>query len=101
MPDMNTVRRPPSRSARWSEACAKARTALDDLRSALDDLDGVRQEYEAWRDNLPDSLRSSAAGEKLDAVADLTTSPDDLLGDAESAIDEAEGADLPMGFGRD
>ncbi len=77
-----------SRSARWAEACSAALGALE----ALEELRG---EYESWRDNPPENLQNSALGEKLQTVADF---------DFQSAIDtvtEAEGADLPLGFGRD
>lgn len=87
-----------SRPARWSAACAKASVAVNDLREAVDELDSLRQEYEDWRDNLPESLQSSALGEKLEAICDLDFS---ALDDIETAVDEAENADLPRGFGRD
>lgn len=102
-----------SRPKRWEEAVAECRrqydiimTAGDDLASALSDLDGIRQEYEEWRDNLPESLQQSALGEKLDVVVDLdiesaANDPLDNWGDLESLLDEAEGAELPLGFGRD
>lgn len=77
-----------SRSARWAAAASAASTALGEL------LD-VQQEYQDWLDNLPENLQSSALGEKLQAVCDL-----DVQG-AVDVIDDAEGADLPMGFGRD
>ncbi len=80
--------KPKSRSQRWSEAASQAVAALETLKD-------IQSEYEEWRDNLPENLQSSALGEKLDTVCDL---------DLDSALDtaqEAEGADLPQGFGRD
>lgn len=77
-----------SRAARWAAACSAALQGLE----ALSEL---RQEYEDWQGNLPDNLQGSALGEKLGAVVDL---------DIESALEtvkEAEGLDLPQGFGRD
>ncbi len=77
-----------SRATRWAEACSMAVQGLEQLEE-------LRQEYADWRDNLPENLRQSALGETLDAVADL---------DIESALStaqEAEGLDLPQGFGRD
>lgn len=77
-----------SRADRWSAACAAANDALSELRS-------VQEEYEEWRDNLPEGLQNGPTGEKLEAVCDL---------DIESAVDtinEAEEVDLPLGFGRD
>jgi hypothetical protein len=55
----------------------------------------LRDEYQDWRDNLPENLDQSPVAEKLDAILDL-----DFDG-AESFLSDAEGADLPRGFGRD
>lgn len=78
----------PSRAARWSDACA---AALQGLR----DLEDLRTEYEEWRGNLPENLESSTLAEKLDSVVDLDVSS------AVDMVEEAEGMDLPRGFGRD
>jgi len=100
----------PSRATRWVAACQQARDALDsiataqaDLDAAFSDLRDLQGEYQDWKDNLPDSLASSPVGDKLDAVTDLDLEPDTSLdlSDIESALDEAEAADLPLGFGRD
>lgn len=91
----------PSRISRWNDAAGRARAAHDELQAALGELNDVRQEYEDWRDNLPENLQQSGLGEKLNAVADLDLDPDSLLSDVDNAIGEAEGADLPLGFGRD
>lgn len=77
-----------SRVARWSEAAGNAVLALEELLS-------MQSEFEEWRDNLPENLQQSALGEKLDTVCDI-----DLQG-ALDAAQEAESADLPLGFGRD
>ena len=88
-----------SRTARWNDAAAKAEMAASDLRNALEELDGIRQEYEEWRDNLPENLQSSSLSEKLNEVADM-----DLLSgldEVDNSVQEAVNMDLPMGFGRD
>ena len=98
-----------SRQARWERACGDARTALEaveaakaDLETALQDLADVQSEYQDWLDNLPDGLRYSPVGEKLEAVTNIDLDWDgDSLDAASQAIDEAEGADLPLGWGRD
>jgi hypothetical protein len=77
-----------SRADRWNEAVAAAQTALEDLKA-------VQEEYQEWRDNLPENLESSPVAEKLDAVCEL-----DIEG-AISTIDDAGSIDLPRGFGRD
>ena len=99
-----------SRADRWNEAASDARAALDALREQMDTLVAamatlveVQGEYSDWLDNLPDSLRDSPVGEKLQAVVGLSLDLDESssLEEFESAIDEAEGADLPLGWGRD
>lgn len=87
-----------SRPARWADATSRARAAFDDLQGAFEDLASIREEYEEWRDNLPENMQSGALAEKLDAVVGLDF---DVLSEVEGALDEAEGADLPLGFGRD
>lgn len=77
-----------SRSARWADACIAATVALQDLKE-------IQDEYQEWLDNLPENLQASPVSEKLQTVCDL---------DIDGAIDivgEAEGVDLPQGFGRD
>jgi hypothetical protein len=101
----------PSRSERWLAAVAKAQEAfsgLDAIYSAIEnafaDIANVREEYESWKDNLPENLASSVLGEKLEAVCemDFSQDPRDMsVGDIESLLDEAAAADLPLGFGRD
>ncbi len=88
-----------SRPARWAAAVAKLSTGLDDVEAAIEDLRGLQEEYESWKGNLPESLQSSPVGVKLEAVCDLDLSngADDLRG----ICDEAEGMDLPIGFGKD
>jgi len=80
-----------SRTKRWFKAVQTARHALSDLESAFDDLNEIKEEYQEWRDNLPESLESSPVAEKLDTVIDLEF---DLEGDISGTLDEAENADL-------
>jgi hypothetical protein len=100
-----------SRIDRWNEAVSAAQAALaaidaafSDLETALDDLRGVREEYEEWHDGLPENLAQSAVGEKLQAIVDLDITDDpraETYDDLESMLSEAEGMDMPLGFGRD
>jgi len=78
----------PSRIDRWNNAASA-------LSAAANDLLAVQEEYQEWRDNLPENLSSGTLAEKLDEVTAL---------DVQSAVDlgeEAEGLDLPRGFGKD
>ena len=54
---------------------------------AVDQLRTLQAEYEAWRDQMPESLADSKTAELLDGVCDV-----DL-----GALD----VELPRGFGRD
>ena len=86
-PSAPPKRRPKSRPQRWAEAAGNAVAALEELEE-------IRGELESWRDNLPEG-GSEILKEKLDAVCDL-----DIEG-ALSTVQEAEGIDFPLGFGRD
>jgi hypothetical protein len=99
-----------SRTARWLAAVADAHEIASEIESlkgkleeALADVVAVQEEYAEWRDNLPENLQQSALGEKLDAVADMDFDVAENIDiDAVlSALSEADGVDLPLGFGRD
>jgi hypothetical protein len=66
--------RPQSRAQRWM--------------AAVEELQALQQEYQAWLDNLPESLQDSPVGEKLEAICSL---------DLEELVD----IDLPLGWGKD
>jgi soluble cytochrome b562 len=93
-----------SKTARWTQAAQALESAVADARraidSALEELRAVQEEYNQWRDNLPENLQSSALAEKLDTVCELDLDTTDL-DDLENIASEAVGADLPQGFGRD
>ena len=78
----------PTRADRWAEAVGVALTAIQNL------LD-IQYEYQDWYDKLPENLQSSPTGERLESVCDL-----DIDG-AFGTLEEADGVDLPRGFGRD
>jgi hypothetical protein len=81
-------KQPTSRPAQWLAAATAAVEALQVLQE-------LQSEYEDWRSTLPENLQGSALAEKLDAVCDLD------IASALSAAEEAEGLELPLGFGRD
>ena len=62
---------------------------------AIAELQEIQQEYLDWQENLPENLESSPVSDKLTRIVDI-----DLDG-ALDTINEADGADLPLGFGRD
>jgi hypothetical protein len=97
-----------SRAKRWADAAAVLSDSLDametawsDCKAALDDLDGLKSEYQDWLDNLPDSLRGSPVGEKLEAIVAIEFDADMDFSDVQTAAQEAADADLPQGWGRD
>ncbi len=89
-----------SRVDRWASACNKAILARSDLDDALEVLADLRGEFEEWRDAMPDNLHGSPVYEKLDAVCDLDIDRDAVM-EGLDFLDEADGMDLPLGFGRD
>lgn len=100
-----------SRPQRWAEACSNLQTALDaidtqNVEHYADELFALREEYEQWQADLPENLESSPTAEKLEAVVDLDleyigSSITEAIDEARSLCEDAEGVDLPLGFGRD
>ena len=74
----------PKRKARVISRPARLAAAESELQALLD-------EYQAWRDNLPESLKESGLATKLDDAIDKLTEVVEGLADI----------DLPRGFGRD
>lgn len=89
-----------SRAERWQSAVRKAAIARDDIGDALLELADLQSEFEEWRDAMPDNLQGSSTYEKLDAICDLEIDRDAVL-DPLDFLDEADGIDIPIGFGRD
>lgn len=102
-----------SRPKRWEDAIAKAQTELSNMQAAqaafdeaCSELADVKQEYEDWRDNLPENLQNGTLAEKLGEVADLDIDSakdglDSALSEAVDLFETAAGLELPRGFGRD
>ena len=103
----------PTRADRWFAAAARCREEYDKINSAADglaealmELNDIRGEYEDWFDNLPENLQDGPTGQKLAELTNLdiesyANEPLENWGDVDRIISDAEGADLPMGFGRD
>lgn len=81
--------KPESRAARWSRLAGEAVAALEELESMRAD------EFEGWKDSLPENLANSALGEKLETICGID------IGTALETAQECEGAEVPLGFGRD
>jgi uncharacterized protein YukE len=106
-------KRPQSRASRWADAAGDALSALSEIASHLDALEtaagelrAVQEEYEEWKDNLPENLASSPLGDKLEEVCgleieDAAQKIRDAIDEVQSTFEEAENIDLPRGFGRD
>ncbi len=74
---LTKFRRPVDRRSRRQRCLDAARTLLE-----------LREEYQEWFDNLPDSLRESAQADKLAAIC-------------EADIEYLEPLHPPRGYGRD
>lgn len=91
-----------SRRKRFDAALARASSAAVDLRTTLDDLDGLKDEWREWFDNLPENFQQTALGEKLEEISELDTWGFETAADEiEMLVSELEATDLPRGFGRD
>jgi hypothetical protein len=96
-----------SRPARWGRAVKAAKDAIDavevalaNLNAAREELAEIQQEYSDWKDNLPENLSQSALGDKLETVCGIDLESEATL-EGTDWVDEAGGADLPLGFGKD
>jgi hypothetical protein len=103
--------------AKMQELLAPIEGYVQEIGDAFYRLAEVQAEYQDWYDNLPEGLQQGATGEKLEAVTSLDLEPSgefqypevpeiDLsecidLDEYENALGEAEGAELPVGWGRD
>lgn len=90
-----------SRPQRWERAIDRARQdAMDAADGAVSDLLELQQEYQDWRNALPENMECTPTAEKLDDVCDLELGFLDLH-ELADVLDDAEQIDLPRGFGRD
>lgn len=87
-----------SRPKRWAKAVEAARHAFSDVEAAFSDLRDIQEEYQEWRDNIPENLEDSPVVEKLDTVVDIDLEMDSWI---EDTLDEVDNLELPRGFGRD
>lgn len=88
---------------KWAAQFARVTDEFSNVESVRAD------DFESWRDNLPESLQSGATGEKLDAIMDIdldcpgsedVVSHEDLETMGER-VEELREIELPQGFGRD
>jgi hypothetical protein len=85
-----------SRPKRWAKAIEALREQVDV--SAIEEL---KEEYEDWLGNLPENLEQSPTAEKLEATIEAAETIMDAASELVAALEEAEGVELPLGFGRD
>ena len=92
-------------------------SAASDFENAIQELANVKQEYQEWYDGMPENLQGSATGEKLSMICDIDVESanvdisamqdairaaiEEVVSEANEIIEEAESAELPVGFGRD
>jgi hypothetical protein len=77
-----------SRAARWSRLASEAVANVEELIS-------YQSEFEEARERQPDSLQDGPFAQKCEEVCCID------LESARETLQEAENADLPLGFGRD
>lgn len=91
-----------SNPERWSRLCGEAKEACERAKGLLEELEEMRSEYGDRFDSMNEGLQASAYGQKLQAMQDLDLqSAIDNLDDAASSCEDAEGTEVPLGFGRD
>lgn len=105
------MRRQKSRPQRWAEAVANLQKALDEIDTQnvehyADNLLALREEYEQWQADMPENLMDSPTATLLDGVIDLDveyigSNITEAIDEARSLCEDAEGIELPRGFGRD
>ena len=83
----------------WAAACSRALAGLEEARAGIEDLKSIQEGYEELKDSLTEGLTQTPFGQKLETICDLDLKID--LEDAINSVSEAEGAELPLGFGRD
>ena len=84
--------------ARGKSRPERLAAAIADICEGRDQLQSLQEEYQEWRDNMPENLEGSTLAEKLDTVIDLI---DTAGNDIENAVNEVGEAELPRGFGKD
>ena len=77
-----------SRAAAWSRVTSEATDAIERLME-------YQSEFEEAKDGQPDSLRDGPFAQKCEEICGI-----DLQGALET-LQEAESAEVPLGFGRD
>ena len=102
------ARRPRSRPDRWRAAVAEIRKAAEPLERAMAEIEDAKSdlvelqgEYSDWLEGLPEG-GSEATRDKLQEIVDFDLDLDGL-GPQEliDRLDDLEGVDPPLGFGRD
>lgn len=75
-----------SRPKRWEWACAR-------IREGMEELQALQAEYGEWE--VPENTENSPLAGKLQEMEDLD------LTVLDEVLENAEGLDVPLGFGRD
>ena len=78
---------------------------VEDLQTNISLLTELKDEYEQWRDSMPENLENSPTGMKLEDTVNILETAidtlDNLINESENATSELECCELPMGFGND
>lgn len=68
------------------------RSRRERLQAAVETIIAIRDEYQDWRDSVPETLEGTATVERLDEALDQLNGLD---------LDGLAALDLPRGYGRD
>ena len=91
-----------SRRKRFDVAVERARAAALDLRTSMDDLEGLKDEWQEWFDNMPENFQQGTLGAKLEECAELDLwMLESAADEVDSMVSTLEELELPRGFGRD
>ena len=78
---------------------------VEDLQTNIGLLTELKDEYEQWKDSMPENLEQSPTGQKLEETVDTLDTAidtlDNILSESENVVSDLECCELPMGFGND
>ena len=91
-----------SRPQRWAAAIKAAQESSSSLENALSELQELGEEYDEWKESLPENLQDSPTASLLETLSEINHSEAaESLSSIDDYLEICESSDLPKGFGRD